>query len=335
MKTALITGIQGQDGAYLSKLMLDKGYRIVGTCRESTPLTRRSLRFLEIENKVEIIVHDGMNLKTVIRLLEEVQPDEIYNLAAQSSVAVSFKKPLETLSYNIMSVSHILEAIRTVNPKIRFYQASSSEMFGNVNSNILPIHENTVIHPVSPYAISKAAAHWLTVNYRETYDLHLSCGILFNHESALRGANFVTKKIINTAVHIALNHTGQLRLGNLEAKRDWGYAPAYTEAMWKILQKNKAEDYIICSKEAHSISEFAEKVFVTLGLELDKHLIIDPELYRPLDLEIIYGDNTKAKKALQWEYDMTFDSLIKKLVEDEIKFVEWLEKDRLQFHDNK
>ena len=325
MKTAMITGITGQDGAYLTKFLLTKGYNIIGLVRNNKKADLKNLEYLGFNDnsKVRFIKTDLLNLSNIIKILETIDVNEIYNLAAQSSVGLSFNQPIETLEFNIVSTAKLLEAMRITNPKIKFYQASSSEMFGNVKKENLPINENFLLHPISPYGVSKAASHWITVNYREAYNLFAVCGIFFNHESVLRNKNFVTKKIINTAVKISLGLADELRLGNIKVYRDWGYAPKYVEAMWLILQQNTPEDYIISSGEAHSLEEFVVKVFEKLNLNVDKFVKIDESLYRPNDLEINYGDNSKAKNKLNWNYDMSFGQLIYKLVEDEIQYIKW------------
>ena len=321
MKNAIITGITGQDGAYLANFLLDKGYSIIGLVRNNSGINMKNLKYLDIDDKINFIKVDLLNLSNIVRIIEKNEIDEIYNLAAQSSVGLSFNHPIETLEFNIVSTAKLLEAIRITNPKIKYYQASSSEMFGNVKKENLPINENFLLRPVSPYGISKAASHWITINYRRSYNLFAVCGISFNHESVLRNKNFVTKKIINTAVKISLGLADELRLGNIKVYRDWGYAPKYVEAMWLMLQQDNPDDYIISTGEVHSLEEFVVKVFEKLNLNVDKFVKIDESLYRPNDLEINYGDNSKAKNKLNWNYDMSFDQLICKLVGDEIEFV--------------
>ncbi|HMN24870.1 MAG: GDP-mannose 4,6-dehydratase [Ignavibacteriaceae bacterium] len=323
MKTVLITGITGQDGAYLSKFLLEKDYNVVGITRNLQSGNLNGLSFLGVENDVRLVEANVFDLSNIIRLLEKYKPDEFYNLAAQSSVGLSFDQPIGTLEYNIISVANILEAIRIVNKDIKVYQSSSSEMYGNVNKNLLPIDENFNIHPASPYAISKAAAHWVCVNYREAYKLFISSGILFNHESVLRRQNFVTKKIISSAIKIKKNKLDFLKVGNTSIMRDWGYAPEYIKVMWKMLNVPKPSDYIICTGEAHTLQEFIDKVFIKLGLDPTKYVKFDKALYRPVELEVIYGNPQKAKAELEWNYSMTFDDLINKLIEDEIKYNEW------------
>lgn len=323
MKTAMITGITGQDGAYLTKFLLNRGYDIIGPIRNNSRTNMKNLRYLRINDKINFIKIDLLNLSNIVRIIEKNEIDEIYNLAAQSSVGLSFNQPIETLEFNIVSTAKLLEAMRITNPKIKYYQASSSEMFGNVKKENLPINENFLLHPISPYGISKAASHWITINYREAHKLFAVCGISFNHESVLRNKNFVTKKIINSAVKISLGLADELRLGNIKVYRDWGYAPKYVEAMWLMLQKDIPDDFIISSGEVHSLEEFVIGVFEKLNLNVDKFVKIDESLYRPNDLEINYGDNSKAKNKLNWKYDMSFDQLIYKLVDDEIEFIKW------------
>ena len=326
MKTAIITGITGQDGAYLSKFLLNKSYRVIGITRSLQQGKLDGLSFLGIENNVELVEANVFDLSNIVRLLEKYEPDEFYNLAAQSSVGLSFEQPIGTLEFNIVSVANILEAIRIVNKDIRFYQSSSSEMFGNVPKLSLPVNENFIIHPASPYAISKASAHWICVNYREAYGLFISSGILFNHESVLRRPNFVTKKIVSGALKIKNGQLHKLRVGNTSIMRDWGYAPKYIEAMWTMLNIEKPDDYTICTGEAHTLQEFIEKTFNKLNLDASEFVERDSSLLRPVDLEIIYGDPKKAKKELNWSYSLTFDDLIDKLVGDEIEYNNWIRK---------
>lgn len=323
MKTALITGITGQDGAYLSKFLLEKDYKVIGITRNIQSGNSNGLSFLGVENNVQLVEANVFDLSNIIRLLEKYKPDEFYNLAAQSSVGLSFDQPIGTLEYNIISVANILEAIRIVNKDIKVYQSSSSEMYGNVNKNFLPIDENFIIHPASPYAISKAASHWICVNYREAYKLFVSSGILFNHESVLRRQNFVTKKIISSAIKIKKNELDFLKVGNTSIMRDWGYAPEYIKVMWKMLNVEKPDDYIICTGEAHTLQEFIDKVFIMLELDPAKYVKFDKALYRPVELETIYGNPQKAQIELDWKYSLTFDNLINKLIEDEMKYNEW------------
>ncbi|SDD38776.1 GDPmannose 4,6-dehydratase [Algoriphagus faecimaris] len=328
MKKALITGITGQDGAYLAQLLLSKGYNVIGVTRQTDSFAFHRLAYLGIDKKIEIAYFDLTDPKAVLACLEQYHPDEIYNLAAQSSVGQSFHIPQETFSFNTMSVMNLLDGVRQFDRKIRFYQASSSEMFGNVSFQNLPIRESLLFHPVSPYGISKASAHWLTVNYREAYGIFTTCGILFNHESALRGENFVIKKLINTALKIQAGKAETLTLGNLAVSRDWGYAPKYVEAMWKMLQQERPGDYIICSGNLSTLQELLLKVFDQLGLDMGKHLRLDQAFMRSLDLGVIYGDNTKAKAELEWEYNLSTDDLIAQLIADEREWMAWGDKNK-------
>lgn len=324
MKTAVIIGISGQDGAYLSQLLLEKNYHVIGITRHAATADLQRLSYLNIKNSIQIVQLDAQDNQSICSFLASQQIDEIYNLGAQSSVGQSFEFPIETVQYNIMSVINWLEAIKKTNRNIKFYQASSSEMFGNVSKNKLPLKESNVFHPASPYGVSKAAAHWLTVNYRESHDLFAACGILFNHESCLRGPNYVVKKIINSAIQIEMGLTnGPIKVGNISIKRDWGYAPYYVEAMWRMLQQDTADDYLICSGQVCSLKALIDYVLLALGLDYDQTIVVDPQLYRPVDLEEIYGDNSKAKTALGWKYDLSTHQLIHKLIADEYKFIEW------------
>lgn len=322
-KTALITGITGQDGAYLSQLLISNGYKVVGVTRDTSDFRLRNLTYLGLNGKINLHKVNLLDLSNIIRIISKEKPDEIYHLAAQSSVGLSFDQPIGTLEFNIIATANLLEAIRIINPAIRFYNSSSSEMYGKVRQEELPVTERSVLHPVSPYSISKASAHWITINYREAYGLYSVCGILFNHESCLRGENFVTKKILNSAIKIKQGSLNELRLGNLDIRRDWGYAPEFVKAMWLMLQQEKPDDFIICSGEHHSLFEFVKKVFNNLELDENKYLVSDNKLHRPVELETIYGDNSKAKKGLNWNYDINFDKLISLLVKDEQAFIEW------------
>jgi GDPmannose 4,6-dehydratase len=323
-KTAFITGICGQDGPYLAQFLLEKGYRVLGTTRSLATKNDLGLKYLGIEKEVEIIELNDFSLLNLKQILTKHQPNEIYNLAAQSSVGESFVKPLETIQENVMSVLSWLEAIKLVDHNISFYQASSSEMYGNVHPENLPIQEGLIFNPASPYGISKATAHWLTVNYREAHGLKTGCGILFNHESALRGSNYVIKKVIHQAILIEQGiQKTPIRVGNLAIKRDWGYSPKYVQAMWKILQQDQLDDYHICSGNLTSLNDFVGQIFDQLNIDREKYLEVDPALYRPVDLEAIYGDNNKAKQELDWKYDMKTTELIEQLIKDEYHFMEW------------
>jgi len=326
MKTALITGISGQDGAYLAKLLLTKDYRVIGVIRTNTKRPILGLEFLGIIDEIDLIEVDLLNGQNVEELIKKYQPHEFYNLAAQSSVGLSFKTPVVTFEFNTISVINILEAIRKHSIETKYYQASSSEMFGNIGAENLPLKESVLFHPASPYGISKASAHWITVNYREAYGLKACCGILFNHESCLRGENFVIKKIIRTAIEIKKGEVDILQLGNLSVQRDWGYAPKFVEAMWLMLQQDEFKEYLICSGQVTSLKNIAENVFEQLGLDFNNHVKIEKTLMRNVELDIIYGDNSKAKNELGWDYNVSQDELITTLIKDEQHFLEWKSK---------
>lgn len=323
-KKALIIGITGQDGAYLSQLLLQKGYEVFGITRDMLDYKSINLQYLQIEKDISLIELSCLDKERMIKVLFKLKPDEIYNLAAQSSVGHSFVDPYATINYNVLSVLNLLEAIKAVNLPIKFYQASSSEMFGNVRPTDLPLREGLIFHPASPYGVSKAAAHWLAVNYRESNKIFAACGILFNHESPLRGENYVVKKVVNAAVKIKMGlFKGKLPVGNLTVKRDWGFAPEYVKAMWLMLQQEEPGDFLICSGNVMSLNDLVNTVFFSLNLSVEDHVVKDPALFRPTDLEVIYGDNTKAKSVLGWTYSLSNEELIKKLIEEETKFVEW------------
>jgi len=326
MRKALITGVTGQDGAYLSSILLEKGYKVYGTIRDSIAPHSRNLKHLGVEGSLELVRTDLLDLSNVIRLLDRIKPDEIYNLASQSSVGLSFDQPIGTVEFNIMSTMNLLEAIRILPFKAKFYQASSSEMYGKANE--LPVSEKTALHPVSPYAVSKAASHWMAVNYREAYGVFCCCGILFNHESVLRAEHFVTKKIISTAVRISKGSKEKLKLGNIEIKRDWGLASEYVKAMWLMLQQDQPDDFVIATGEAHSLREFVELAFSHTGLDWREHMTIDETLYRPSEIDVIYGNPAKAKAKIGWEYSLPFENLIKRLIEEELKY--WSDVNRVE-----
>jgi len=314
-KTAFITGVSGQDGAYLAKLLLGKGYRVVGGIRRTSTGIIHRLAELGIENDVELVTFDLSEFQNILRLLEKVKPDEFYNLAAQSFVGSSWELPLYTADVDAVSVCRILEGIRDIVPECRFYQASTSEMFGHVRE--IPQSETTPFYPRSPYGVAKLYGHWITVNYRESFGLHASSGILFNHESPLRGVEFVTRKITLALARIAQGEQDTLYLGNLEAKRDWGYAAEYVEGMWRMLQQDKADDYVLATGNTHTVRSFVEGAGNALGFDLawegkDENQVgidrktgktivrVDPKFYRPAEVEILIGDPSKAKNALGW-----------------------------------
>jgi GDPmannose 4,6-dehydratase len=323
MPIAVISGISGQDGALLAAFLLNKQYQVIGLVPSDRESDLFRLDYLQIKDKVQIRSIDLLDPLELQYLLEEITPHEFYNLAAISSVGISFQTPRLTFDFNTRSVMNLLETIRQVSPQTRFYHASSSEMFGNVGKDRLPIKESFLFHPVSPYGISKASAHWLTVNYREAYKLRACCGILFNHESALRPPNFVIKKIVRTAIKISQGRDKKLTLGNIAISRDWGYAPRYVEAMWLMLQQEEMDDYLICSGIPLRLEDFVQKVFDRLDIDNGHHVTIDRSLMRNLDLEIIYGDNSKAKNNLGWKYDLGPDDLVDLLVKDEQELMAW------------
>jgi GDPmannose 4,6-dehydratase len=316
----LITGITGQDGAYLADLLLRKGYTVLGAFRRTSTINLARLRALGLEGGIELLSMDLTDQGNIIRVLQKVQPDEIYNLAAQSFVAVSFEQPVTTGEITGLGAANLLEAVRTVNKNIRFYQASTSEMFGKVQA--VPQNEATPFYPRSPYAVAKLYAHWMTVNYRESYDMYGCCGILFNHESPLRGEEFVTRKITQTVARIKKGQARELRLGNMDAKRDWGYAPEYVEAMWLMLQQERPEDFVIATGETHSVGEFVEAAFGVVGLNWRDYVVVDPTFYRPTEVELLIGDPSKARKHLGWQPRTTFRELVSLMVEADMERVD-------------
>lgn len=319
MKKAIITGISGQDGAYLAKLLLEKGYEVVGTTRNNHSFNIERLKYLGISHDVQIEEVDLIDLSSVINVVSRHRPCEIYNLAAQSSVGLSFHQPIGTIHFNIISVLNLLEAIRLVNNETKFYQASSSEMYGKVKQ--LPITIDTPMHPLSPYAISKASAFWTVVNYRESYSLHACNGVLFNHESFLRGNGFFVKKVISESVENRHNPDWRLKVGNIDVKRDFGYSPRYVEAMWKMLQQPTARDFIICSGKSITLRYIIQYVFKRLGIP-EENLEIDPHLFRPTDIEDIYGDHAPATRELDWENDLSIESILDLIIDEELAFLQ-------------
>jgi GDPmannose 4,6-dehydratase len=313
-KLAIISGITGQDGAYLSRLLLQKGYSVIGLTRSYTGLNIRGLQYLSIDKSVHIEECDLMDLSVVLKILNRYKPAEFYNLGAQSSVGLSFEQPIGTISYNTISVLNVLETIRILKLDTRFYQASSSEMFGRVTK--LPINEETALHPLSPYAISKAAAYWTCINYRESYDIYATNGVLFNHESYLRAPNFFVKKVIRSAFQMKQHQLDYLHLGNIDIRRDFGYAPDYVEAMHLSLQQSQPGDYFICSGESVLLKDIVEYVFDKLSIPHSK-IVVDPKLYRPVEILDLYGDNGKAQKQLGWSYSKSFFQVLDTLVEEE------------------
>jgi len=316
MTKALITGITGQDGAYLAKFLLDKGYKVFGTYRRlSTPNFWR-LQYLNVFEKVNLIPADLIDSSSIFEAVKISEPDEIYHLAAQSFVGASFDQPVGAGEITGLGVTRILEAIREINPKIKFYQASTSELYGSGNAEAQG--EDTPFQPASPYATAKLYGYWVTKIYREGYEIFACNGILFNHESPLRGLEFVTRKVSNAVAKIALGLEKELRLGNLEAKRDWGYAPEYVESMWLMLQQDESDDYIVATNEAHTVKEFVKKAFKLVDLDWEKYVIVDEGFLRPLDVNFLQGDYSKAKKKLGWEPKVKFDKLAEIMVEEDL-----------------
>jgi GDPmannose 4,6-dehydratase len=316
-KTALITGITGQDGAYLAQLLLAHGYRVYGTYRRlSTPNFWR-LHYIDIFNRINLLPAELNDQSSLYRAIQTSEPDEIYNLAAQSFVTISFEQPIADYLTNGLGVARILEVIRTCNPRIKFYQASTSELFGNCNHVIQSC--NTEFQPSNPYAAAKLYGYWMTRYYRENHGLFASNGILFNHESPLRGLDFVTRKISNAAARISMGVKTELKLGNLLAQRDWGYAPEYVRAMWLMLQQTQPGDYIISTGESHTVSEFAQKAFALLGLNWQDYVQEDAKLKRPVDINNLKGDYSQAKNQLGWEPQVKFAELIEIMVKEDLK----------------
>ncbi|MCD6524990.1 MAG: GDP-mannose 4,6-dehydratase [Thermococcus sp.] len=316
-KKALITGITGQDGSYLAELLLEKGYEVFGMTRRTSTLTVERIEHLL--DKLEIVSGDMHDESSLMRIVEEVQPDEVYNLAAQSFVPTSWKQPLLTGEVTGLGATRILEAIRKVKPDARYYQASSSEMFGKVQE--VPQSEKTPFHPRSPYGVAKVYAHWITVNYRESYGMFCCSGILFNHESPRRGLEFVTRKITHAAASIKLGLANELRLGNLEAQRDWGYAGDYVEAMWRMLQQDEPDDYVIATGVTHSVKEFAQAAFQAVGLDWEKYVTTDEQYFRPAEVRQLLGNPSKAREKLGWESRVSFGELVKIMVDADLKLL--------------
>lgn len=315
-KTALITGITGQDGAYLAELLLNKGYTVVGAERRASTRNRMRLDELGITEQLTFADFDLADQGNMMRVLDKHRPDEVYNLAAQSFVALSFEQPLMTGDVTGLGVARLLEAIRGVNPKIRFYQASTSEMFGKVQA--VPQTEETPFYPRSPYGVAKLYGHWLTVNYRESYGMYACSGILFNHESPLRGPEFVTRKITLAVARIAKGMQKELRLGNLDAKRDWGFAKEYVEGMYLMLQQDAPDDFVLATGETHTVEAFVEAAFGAAGLEWRDHVVIDPAFVRPAEVDLLLGSPAKAKAKLGWEPRTTFRELVALMVEADL-----------------
>jgi GDPmannose 4,6-dehydratase len=325
MKRALITGITGQDGSYLAELLLKKGYQVFGVTRRSS--TNVTSRIDHLLGKIELLPGDLLDQSSLVEAMEIAKPDEIYNLAAQSFVQTSWNQPVLTTEFTATGVTRVLEAMRKVAPKARFYQASSSEMFGKVQA--VPQLESTPFYPRSPYGVAKLYGHWITVNYRESFNMHAVSGILFNHESPRRGIEFVTRKITYHVAMIKHGMTNELRLGNLDAKRDWGFAGDYVEAMWLMLQQDKPDDFVISTNETHTVKEFVELAFGHADLDWKKYVKIDEKFQRPAEVDLLIGDATKAKKILGWEPKTSFQSLVKMMVDSDMKLAEQQKKNML------
>jgi len=315
MKSALITGITGQDGSYLAEFLLEKGYRVIGMVRRTSTLNFQRIR--HIQNQIELVQGDLLDEISLITILHEHRPDEVYNLAAQSFVQTSWQQPVFTGKVTALGVTRLLDAVRTVDKNIRFYQASSSEMFGKVRS--VPQDENTPFYPRSPYGVAKVYAHWITINYRESYDLFACSGILFNHESPRRGLEFVTRKVTNGAARIKLGMADELRLGNLEAQRDWGYAGDYVEAMWLMLQQDTPDDYVVGTGETHSVRELCQAAFSYLDLDWEKYVVQDPKFYRPAEVDLLISDASKARRILGWQPKVSFEKLVQMMVDSDLE----------------
>jgi len=317
-KNALITGITGQDGSYLAELLYNKGYNVYGLVRRlSTPNTSRIDHIL---NNIELLQGDLTDQSSLSEAMRIAQPDEVYNLAAQSFVGTSWNQPVHTGDVTGLGVVRVLEAVRHVVPDARVYQASSSEMFGKVQET--PQTENTKFYPRSPYGVAKVYAYWTCVNYRESYDMHISNGILFNHESPRRGIEFVTRKITDSVARIYHGLESELRLGNLDAKRDWGFAGDYVDAMWRMLQQDEPGDYVIATGETHSVEEFVQEAFSIAGLDWKQYVVIDPKFVRPAEVQLLLGDPSKAKRVLGWEPKVHFKELVKMMVEADLERLE-------------
>ncbi len=317
MPTALITGITGQDGSYLADFLLAKGYQVIGMVRRSSTVTFE--RIHHIQDRITLVQGDLHDQSSLVDIMEQYRPDEVYNLAAQSFVPTSWNQPVLTGEVTALGVTRILEAIRLTNPQARFYQASSSEMFGKVRE--VPQRETTPFYPRSPYGVAKVYAHWITVNYRESYNLYAVSGILFNHESPRRGLEFVTRKITYGVARIKLGLAKELRLGNLEARRDWGFAGDYVEGMWLMLQQDEPGDYVLGTGVTHSVRDFCEAAFGYVGLDYRDYVVQDPRFYRPAEVDLLVADATKARQKLGWCPKVTFEELVRMMVEADLERV--------------
>lgn len=317
MKNALITGITGQDGSYLAELLLKKGYKVYGVKRRTSDLNYGNVEHLKDE--IEFIYADMTDLPSLILAVKKAMPDEVYNLAAQSFVQTSWEQPVLTGEIDAMGVTNILEAVKMIKPDARFYQASTSEMFGKVQE--IPQKETTPFYPRSPYGVAKLYGHWITVNYRESYDMYTCSGILFNHESPRRGLEFVTRKVTNAVARIKLGLQKEIRMGNLDSKRDWGFAGDYVKAMWLMLQQERPDDFVIATGETHTIKELLEVAFGYAGLNYEDYVVIDPRFIRPAEVELLLGDPSKAKEKLGWKLEVDFKQLIHMMVDSDLEKV--------------
>jgi GDPmannose 4,6-dehydratase len=315
MPTALITGITGQDGSYLAEFLLSKGYSVIGMVRRSSTVTFG--RIEHIQDDITLVQGDLHDQSSLVDLIERYQPDEVYNLAAQSFVPTSWNQPVLTGEVTALGVTRLLEAVRMVKPEARFYQASSSEMFGKVRR--VPQNENTPFYPRSPYGVAKVYGHWITVNYRESYDMFAVSGILFNHESPRRGLEFVTRKVTYGVARIKLGLAKELRLGNLESRRDWGFAGDYVKAMWQMLQQDHPEDFVVGTGETHSVRDLCETAFGYVGLDYRDYVVQDPRFYRPAEVDLLVSDPTKARQKLGWEPSVDFEGLVKMMVDADLR----------------
>ena len=342
-KRALITGITGQDGSYLAELLLEKGYEVYGLVRRKSKLEYGNLEGLEAKDKIHFIFGDITDMAAMVRAISEAQPDEVYNLAAQSFVAQSFREPVASAQITGVAAANILEAIRTVKPDAKYYQASTSEMFGGCHEdqgeNFDGYTEESFFHPRSPYGVAKLYGHWITKNYRESYDMYACSGILFNHESERRGEEFVTRKITSAVARIKHGLQDTLELGNLDAKRDWGHSQDYVRAMWLMLQQDKADDYVISTGTTHPVREFVELAFKAADMDIEWHgegvneyatlkgtdkvvVKVNPKFYRPAEVDLLLGDCSKAEKVLGWKREISYEDLVKRMVENDLKLVE-------------
>ncbi|HET9604425.1 MAG TPA: GDP-mannose 4,6-dehydratase [Gemmatimonadales bacterium] len=314
MPKALVTGVTGQDGSYLAELLLSKGYEVAGMVRRTSHHSYERIEHLL--DRVQIVAADLLDQHSLTQVLQETRPDEVYNLAAQSYVPTSWTQPVLTGEFTALGVTRILEAVRLVHPSARFYQASSSEMFGRVVET--PQNERTPFYPRSPYGVAKAYGHWITVNYRESYGIYAVSGILFNHESPRRGIEFVTRKVTDGVARIKLGLASELRLGNLDARRDWGFAGDYVDAMWRMLQQPEAEDYVIGTGTTHSVRELVEAAFNHVGLDWEKHVVVDPRFIRPAEVDLLQADPSKARAKLGWEPKASFAELVAMMVDADL-----------------